>query len=72
MEEQDRFTPLLAHKLVAGCFRRCAKFQKKIAPLVVDGSIRCETTVRESIEKMPDAFLEFFSGGNTGKMIVKL
>jgi len=34
--------------------------------------IRCETTVRESIEKMPDAFLEFFSGGNTGKMIVKL
>ena len=58
---------------VVGQYSHLAKeFQEKIAPLVVDGSIGYETTVRESIEKMPDAFLELFDGGNTGKMIVKL
>ncbi|MBP3947863.1 NADP-dependent oxidoreductase [Corynebacterium sp. Marseille-P3884] len=58
---------------VVGQYSHLAKeFQEKIAPLVVDGSISYETTVRESIEKMPDAFLELFDGGNTGKMIVKL
>ncbi|PAT06184.1 NADP-dependent oxidoreductase [Corynebacterium hadale] len=47
------------------------EFQEKIAPLVVDGSIGYETTVREGIDTMPKAFLELFEGGNTGKMIVK-
>ena len=47
------------------------EFQEKIAPLVVDGSIGYETTVREGIDTMPTAFLELFEGGNTGKMIVK-
>lgn len=46
------------------------EFQEKIAPLVVDGSIGYETTVREGIDSMPTAFLELFEGGNTGKMIV--
>ena len=58
---------------VVGQYSHLAEeFQEKIAPLVVDGSISYETTVRDSIENMPDAFLELFSGGNTGKMIVKL
>ena len=57
---------------VVGQYSHLAEeFQEKIAPLVVDGSISYETTVRDSIENMPDAFLELFSGGNTGKMIVK-
>lgn len=47
------------------------EFRQKIAPLVVDGSIGYETTVREGIDTMPTAFLELFEGGNTGKMIVK-
>ena len=46
--------------------------QEKIAPLVLDGSITYETTVREGIDNMPDAFLELFEGSNTGKMIVSL
>lgn len=48
------------------------EFQGKIAPLVLDGSITYETTVREGIDNMPDAFLELFEGSNTGKMIVSL
>lgn len=48
------------------------EFREKIAPLVLDGSITYETTVREGIDNMPDAFLELFEGSNTGKMIVSL
>ncbi|PAT04008.1 NADP-dependent oxidoreductase [Corynebacterium sp. NML 150383] len=57
---------------VVGQYSHLAEeFQEKIAPLVVDGSIGYETTVREGIDTMPKAFLELFEGGNTGKMIVK-
>ena len=57
---------------VVGQYSHLAEeFQEKIAPLVVDGSIGYETTVREGIDTMPNAFLELFEGGNTGKMIVK-
>lgn len=57
---------------VVGQYTHLAKeFQEKIAPLVVDGSIKYASTVREGIENMPNAFLELFEGGNTGKMIVK-
>lgn len=57
---------------VVGQYSHLAKeFQEKIAPLVVDGSITFETTVREGNGNMAAAFLELFEGGNTGKMIVK-
>ncbi|WP_408911530.1 NADP-dependent oxidoreductase [Corynebacterium gottingense] len=57
---------------VVGQYSHLAEeFQEKIAPLVVDGSIGYETTVREGIDAMPKAFLELFEGANTGKMIVK-
>lgn len=48
------------------------EFQEKIAPLIVDGSIGYEATVREGIDATSKAFLGLFEGGNTGKMIVKL
>lgn len=48
------------------------EFQEKIAPLVLDGSITYETTVRKGIDNMPDAFLKLFEGSNTDKMIVSL
>ncbi|CAM4339509.1 MULTISPECIES: NADP-dependent oxidoreductase [Corynebacterium] len=57
---------------VVGQYSHLAEeFQEKIAPLVVDGSIGYETTMREGIDTMPNAFLELFEGANTGKMIVK-
>jgi NADPH-dependent curcumin reductase CurA len=39
---------------------------------IADGMVRYEETVMQGIEKAPDAFLALFSGGNTGKMLVKL
>lgn len=39
---------------------------------VKDGSIKWEETVETGVENAPKAFLQLFSGGNTGKMLVKL
>lgn len=48
------------------------EFREKVAPLLLDGSIRTDTTVRHGIENMPNAFLELFTGGNRGKMVVEI
>ena len=37
-----------------------------------DGKIKAEETVENGVENAPKAFLNLFSGGNTGKMLVKL
>ncbi|GGE17418.1 NADP-dependent oxidoreductase [Polymorphobacter glacialis] len=39
---------------------------------IADGRIKWEETVLDGVEKAPDAFIGLFSGGNTGKMLVKL
>ena len=43
-----------------------------MAPLVLNGDIKYDVTTRHGIEAMPGAFLELFTGGNTGKMIVEM
>jgi NADPH-dependent curcumin reductase CurA len=48
------------------------EFLAEVAPLVASGKIRYEETVRNGIGEAVDAFLGLFSGGNTGKMLVKL
>ena len=48
------------------------EFLKDISGWIADGKIRYEETVVNGIEKAPEAFLALFSGGNTGKMLVKL
>ena len=47
-------------------------FVKDMSEWMAAGKIRYEETVMNGIEKAPDAFLALFSGGNTGKMLVKL
>ncbi|MDK7110303.1 MULTISPECIES: hypothetical protein [Corynebacterium] len=42
-----------------------------LAPLVVSDKVAYDVTTRHGIENMPAAFLELFSGGNTGKMVVE-
>jgi NADPH-dependent curcumin reductase CurA len=47
-------------------------FLKDMAGWLEAGKIQYEETILNGIEKAPDAFLALFSGGNTGKMLVKL
>jgi NADPH-dependent curcumin reductase CurA len=39
---------------------------------ILDGRLKWEETVENGIEKAPQAFLNLFTGANTGKMLVKL
>ena len=47
-------------------------FLKDLSGWMAAGKIKYEETVMNGIEKAPEAFLALFSGGNTGKMLVKL
>jgi NADPH-dependent curcumin reductase CurA len=48
------------------------EFVKDMAGWIASGQIKYEETVMSGIEKAPEAFMALFSGGNTGKMLVKL
>ena len=47
-------------------------FMRDLAKWVSEGKVKWQETVEEGIENAPAAFLKLFSGGNTGKMLVKL
>ena len=48
------------------------QFFKDMMGWIADGSLKWEETVMQGVDKAPDAFIGLFSGGNTGKMLVKL
>jgi NADPH-dependent curcumin reductase CurA len=48
------------------------EFFGEVAPLVATGQMQMKETVHAGIETTFDAFLGLFSGGNTGKMLVKI
>lgn len=48
------------------------EFMGEMAPWVASGEVTMRETVHPGIETAFDAFLGLFSGGNTGKMLVKL
>ncbi|MGO2133536.1 MAG: NADP-dependent oxidoreductase [Halomonas sp.] len=47
-------------------------FMSEFGPKVAAGEIDYQETVAEGLEQTPDAFLKLFTGGNHGKMLVKL
>jgi len=47
-------------------------FYADMGALIAAGKVTSRETVREGIEATPQAFLDLFSGGNTGKMLVRL
>lgn len=51
---------------------RMEEATRAIGGWIADGKIRPVETIREGLEGMPAAFGELFTGGNTGKMIVKI
>jgi NADPH-dependent curcumin reductase CurA len=48
------------------------QFYADMGPWVRDGKVKWEETVESGIENAPKAFLNLFTGANTGKMLVKL
>jgi NADPH-dependent curcumin reductase CurA len=47
-------------------------FYRDMGGWIASGQVKSRETVRDGIEATPQAFLDLFSGGNTGKMLVKL
>ena len=47
-------------------------FYRDMGGWITSGKIKPRETIRDGIEATPQAFIDLFSGGNTGKMLVKL
>nr|WP_295372544.1 NADP-dependent oxidoreductase [uncultured Sphingosinicella sp.] len=47
-------------------------FYRDMGGWIAGGQVKSRETVRDGIEATPQAFLDLFSGGNMGKMLVKL
>ena len=58
--------------IVSDHFDQMGKFMGEMIPWVLAGKVKSEQTVDDGIENAVGAFLKLFSGGNTGKMLVKL
>jgi len=48
------------------------EFYREMGGWIASGQVTSRETIREGIEAAPQAFLDLFSGGNTGKMLVRL
>ena len=48
------------------------QFVKDMSGWIAGGQIKWEETVEQGVDNAANAFLKLFSGGNTGKMLVKL
>lgn len=58
--------------IVSNYWSQRPQFLADMTQWIADGKIKWEETVETGIENAPKAFLNLFSGGNTGKMLVKL
>jgi NADPH-dependent curcumin reductase CurA len=58
--------------LVGTFASRQQEFEDEMAGWLADGQVKAVETVVEGLENAPDAFLALFSGGNIGKMLVRL
>lgn len=58
--------------LVTDHLAGAADFYRDMAAWLANGQLKSDETVHHGLEAAPDAFLALFSGGNRGKMLVKL
>ncbi|MGH6780880.1 MAG: NADP-dependent oxidoreductase, partial [Sphingomonadaceae bacterium] len=58
--------------IVMDYFDRLGEFHAEMSAWAAAGKLKSPETVRQGLEATPDAFGELFSGGNTGKMLVRL
>jgi hypothetical protein len=58
--------------IVSDYMARAEEFYRDMGGWLAAGKLQREETVHEGLEAMPDAFLGLFTGGNTGKMLVRV
>jgi len=58
--------------IVSDFFGELARFHADMGALIAPGQMVGRETVHQGIEAMPDAFIGLFTGGNTGKMLVRV
>jgi len=58
--------------IVRDYFDRAAEFYRDMTGWHAKGALTSQETVHDGLEATPDAFLGLFTGGNTGKMLVRL
>lgn len=58
--------------IVSDFANRIGEFHEGMGKLVAEGKLRSEETIHDGLEATPEAFLGLFSGGNRGKMLVRL
>jgi len=58
--------------IVSDYLSRAAEFYEGMGELLATGRLRHQETVFDGLDATPDAFLGLFTGGNTGKMLVRL
>ena len=58
--------------VVSNHFSELPAFQRETVEWIKQGKLKWQETVLPGIENAPQAFLSLFSGGNFGKMLVKL
>ena len=63
---------LLIGFIVTQFMPRATEFYEDMGKLVMEGKIKSTETVHDGLDSAVDAFLGLFTGGNTGKMLVKV
>ncbi|UVO50384.1 NADP-dependent oxidoreductase [Sphingomonas sp. SUN019] len=58
--------------IVSDFMDRAAEFYADMGKMMAAGQLQRQETVHEGLDAMPDAFMGLFTGGNTGKMLVKV
>jgi NADPH-dependent curcumin reductase CurA len=58
--------------IVSDYLPRMGEFHAAMGPWLADGTVTSRETVVDGLNKMLEAFLGLFAGGNTGKMLVRL
>jgi NADPH-dependent curcumin reductase CurA len=58
--------------IVSDYMDRAGEFYRDMGGWLKDGRLKRNETVFDGLDTMPDAFLGLFSGGNVGKMLVRV